>query len=97
MYRAVCRLHRTRPAGYRQPVILAGPLSAPSRWGLAHRESGAQLLAEALHGGTRGGWVPAPRQPQSFSWGEHKIGIILLGDGLQTVPRGVSDHEYRPP
>ena len=63
---------------------------------MQHRESGAQLLTEALYGGTRGGLVSALDQPEAFPGGEHEVGINLPGNSLQTVPRGVGDHEHRP-
>ena len=33
-------------------------------------------------------------QPKAFPGAKNEVGIILLGDGLQTVPRGVGDHEH---
>src|SRR5215210_4244171 len=70
--------------------------SASSRRGLHHRESAAQTLAKVADGGARSRLLTAPRQPKAFPWGEHEVSIILLGDSLQTVPRGVGDHERLP-
>jgi hypothetical protein len=63
---------------------------------LQNRESGAQTLAEATHGGAWDVSVSTPCQPKAFPWGNNEVGIILLGEGLQTVPSGVGDHEHRP-
>jgi hypothetical protein len=59
---------------------------------LQKRESGAQALAEAAHAGAWDGVVWAHPQPNAFSRSNNEVGIILLGEGLQTIPSGVRDH-----
>jgi hypothetical protein len=63
---------------------------------LQKRESGQQTRAEVAHSGVWDVWISTLCQPKAFPWGNNEVGIILLGEGLQTVPSGVGDHEHRP-
>jgi hypothetical protein len=63
---------------------------------LQKSEASTQTRAEAAHGEAWDAIVSTAPQPEALSWGIDEVGIILLGEGLQTVPSGVGDHEHRP-